>query len=70
MNHNSQLQKVDAEVFIERGQTEQKIDILFEQLKNNGMILTWIRSFESYMRLAGWRWNLSLFDKAFATGDT
>ncbi len=69
MNHNFQVPEIGAEVFIERGQTEQEIDTLFCQLKNNGMTITRIRLFEPYMRTADGQWDFSLFDRAFAAGD-
>lgn len=54
-----------AQVFIEPGQTEAEIDKWFRQLKENGMGITRIRMFESYMHKPDGSWDFGLFDMAF-----
>lgn len=60
---------IGAEVFIEPGQSPEEIDIWFQQLQENGMKITRIRMFESYMHQADGSWDFSLFDTAFRAGE-
>jgi len=66
---NSHIPMIGAEVFIEPGQSPEEIDIWFQQLQKNGMKITRIRMFESYMHKADGSWDFSLFDTAFRAGE-
>lgn len=59
---------IGAEIFIEPGQTEAEIDSWFAAMQQNGLGLTRIRMFESYMRKAE-VWDFSLFDIAFKAAE-
>jgi len=60
---------IGAEVFIEPGQTATEIDGWFRLMKENGMSVTRIRMFESYMHLPDGSWDYTLFDQAFKAGE-
>ncbi len=60
---------IGAEVFIEPGQTPEEIDGWFRRMKENGMTITRIRMFESYMHLPDDTWDYTLFDRAFKAGE-
>ncbi|HWW38648.1 beta-galactosidase trimerization domain-containing protein [Pedobacter sp.] len=66
---NSHIPMIGAEVFIEPGQSPEEIDLWFQQLQKNGMKITRIRMFESYMHKADGSWDFSLFDTAFRAGE-
>jgi beta-galactosidase len=66
---NYHIPMIGAEVFIEPGQSPEEIDIWFQQLQKNGMKITRIRMFESYMHKADGIWDFSLFDTAFRAGE-
>ena len=64
---------IGAEIFIEPGQTPQEIDHWFKTMSNNGMKITRIRMFETYMHFPGSEgegvWDFSLFDQAFVAAE-
>ncbi|RZK81827.1 MAG: hypothetical protein EOO92_03985 [Pedobacter sp.] len=58
-----------AEIFIERGQTAEEIDLWFRSMRDYGLGLTRIRMFENYMHLEDGSWDFSLFDIAFIAAE-
>lgn len=59
---------VGAQVFIEPGQTPERIDGWFAALEQAGLSVCRIRMFESYMRTES-GWDFSLFDTAFRSAE-
>ena len=64
-----EIPMIGAQVFIEPGQTQQKIEHLFRTLQEHHMPLCRIRMFEKYMRTPYSGWDFSLFDLAFRTAE-
>lgn len=60
---------IGAEVFIEPGQTPEEIEGWFRIMRENGMTITRIRMFESYMHQPDDSWDFTLFDYAFKAGE-
>ena len=58
-----------AQIFIEPGQTPEQIDDWFRTLAENGMRLSRIRMFESYMSCPDDSWDFTLFDNAFRSAE-
>ncbi len=65
----SEVPMIGAEIFIEPGQTPQDIDTWFKRLKEAGMLITRIRMFERYMHTPDGKWDFSLFDEAYKSGE-
>lgn len=56
---------VGAQVFIEPGQSPERIESWFSTMENCGMKVCRIRMFESYMKREDGSWDFSMFDTAF-----
>ncbi len=56
---------IGAQVFIEPGQTEEKIESWFQIMKEHGMKTCRIRMFEAHMKNNDESWDFSLYDHAF-----
>ncbi len=66
---NDDTPLIGAEIFIEPGQNPEDVDTWFKLLRDNGMYITRIRMFETYMRNPDGSWNFSLFDRAFRAAE-
>lgn len=57
--------RIGAQVFIEPGQTPERIEKWFEQLEKSGMNVCRIRLFEGHMKRSDGTYDFSLYDSAF-----
>ena len=60
---------VGAQVYIEPGQTPEKIDEYFHILKENNFTVCRVRLIEYYMHKADGKWDFTLFDQAFKAAE-
>lgn len=60
---------IGAQIFIERGQTPERVDTWFQLLKEHDLKLCRIRLFETYMYTPDGNWDFTLFDHAFRAGE-
>lgn len=60
---------IGGQVIIEKGQTREEIESVFEILKNNNMNICRIRMFENYMHDGKGNWDFSTFDMAFEAAE-
>lgn len=60
---------IGAQIFIERGQTPERVDTWFQLLKEHDLKLCRVRLFETYMHTPDGNWDFTLFDHAFRAGE-